>query len=121
MGHVVIEGTIHIRYPSLDDGGSTLGTGLKWPDKQGIASQWLLGRKDGIEFGVDGTKQLGIAVRDSILAILHPTGEPIEPHRTDGAVWADDDGADLGSSVLAPACNFFGQIDKSSLPFAANY
>ena len=104
---MVVEWAIHILDAALDNSGSTLATGLEGPDKDGIAIEGLLGREDGVEFGVDGAKQLGIAICDSIGVVLNPTGKPVEPHRANGAVWSDNNRAHFGPEVLTPTGNLF--------------
>ena len=104
---MVVEWAIHILDAALDNSGSTLATGLEGPDEDGIAIEGLLGREDGVEFGVDGAKQLGIAICDSIGVVLNPTGESVEPNRANGAVWSDNNRTHLSPKILTPACDLF--------------
>ena len=93
------KGTVDILDPALDNSRRTLATRLEGPDKDRISIEWLLGREDGVEFGVDGAKQLGIAICDSIGIVLYPTGEPVESHRANGAVWSDNNSTDFGPEI----------------------
>lgn len=104
---MVVEWAVHILNPALDYSGSTLATGLEGPDKDRVAIEGLLGREDGVEFRMDGAKQLGIAICDSIGVVLNPTGKPVEPHRANGSIWSDNNRTHFGPEVLTPSGDLF--------------
>jgi hypothetical protein len=90
-----VEWAIHIFDSRLNDRRRTMGTWLEWPDKERVAFKWFFSRQDGVHLGMDSIEEFGIAICDTIMAILHPSRKAVEPHRSYGSVWSDNDSAHL--------------------------